>query len=195
MLSAQRALIRALGASLIVLTPPWRKTAKMLPIENTRSSHYNFAHIAMPILSLGNPKKLYKDLSKGAGLKYLVLIWEGLESRMNVKYPHDGLNLSKEASGDELEAFIIRMPRPKSVPEAFFLGVVFGVKKSFLKKEVTSVRYFTLELGESPIDASTQYHFCEWSGRVVSPDHHNYGQLESADSSLFVEAIRQTTST
>jgi hypothetical protein len=167
----------------------------MLPIEDTRSLHYNFAHIAMPILALGNPKKLYKDLSKGAGLKYLVSIWEGLESRMHVRHPHEGLNLSKEALGDELEAIIIRMPKPKSVPEAFFLGVVFGVKKSFLKKEVISIRYFTLELGKSPIDSSTEYHFCEWSGRVVSPDHHNYGQLESADRSLFVEAIRQITST
>jgi hypothetical protein len=166
----------------------------MLPIENTRSLHYNFAHIAMPILALGNPKKLYKDLSKGAGFKYLVSIWEGLESRMHVRYPHDGLNLSKEALGNGLEAFIIRMPKPKSVPEAFVLGIVFRVEKSFLKKEATSVSYFALELGESPLDSSTEYHFCEWSGRVISPDHHNYGQLENSDKSLFVEAIRQTTS-
>ena len=166
----------------------------MLPIENTRSLHYNFAHIAMPILALGNPKKLYKDLSKGAGLRYLVSIWEGLESRMNVRYPHERLNLSKEALGDELEAFIVRMPKPKSVPEAFFLGIVFGVKKSFLKKEAISVRYVTLELGESPIDHSTEYHFCEWAGSAFSPEHKNYGQLESADESLFVKAIRQTAS-
>ncbi len=164
----------------------------MLPIENTRSLHYNFAHVAMPILALGNPKKLYKDLSKGAGLKYLVSIWEGLEARINVRYPHDGLNLSKEALGDELEVFIIRLPKPKSVPEAFFLGIVFGVKKSFIKKEATSVRYFTVELGQSPLDSSTEYHFCEWSGRVISPDHHNYGQLEKAEMASFVEAIRQT---
>jgi hypothetical protein len=166
----------------------------MLPIENAKSLHYNFAHIAMPILALGNPKKLYKDLSKGAGLKYLVSIWEGLESRMHIRYPHEGLNLSKEVLSDELEAFIIQMPKPISVPEAFFLGIVFGVKKNFLKKQVTSVRYFTLELGQSPIDASMEYHFCEWSGRVISPEHQNYGQLESSDGSLFIGGIRLTVS-
>jgi hypothetical protein len=166
----------------------------VLPIENTQSLHYNFAHIAMPTLALGNPKKLFKDLSKGDGLKYLVSIWEGLEARMHVRYPHEGLNLSKEALSDELEAFIIRMPKPKSVPEAFSLGIVFGVKKSFLKKEATSIRYFTLELGQSPIDSFVQYYFCEWAGRVVSPDHQNHGQLESSDRSLFIEAIRQAVS-
>ena len=166
----------------------------MFPIENTRSLHYNYAHTAMPILALGNPKKLYKDLSRGSCLKYLISIWKGLGTKMNAISPCEGIDLSKETLRENLEVFIIQMPKPQSVPEAFLVGIVFGVKKAFVRKEAASARYFTLELGANPTDSADEYHFCEWSGRVISLDHHNYGRLAGSDRSSFVDAIRRTTS-
>jgi hypothetical protein len=157
----------------------------------SKSLHYNFAHVALPILALGNPKKLYKDLARDGGLKYLISIWEGLERRMEVSYSHEGLETEKLNFGERYEAFIIKMPAPRNVPEAFFICIVFDVKKKFLSKEVSSVRYFTLEFGKSPFDDSPEYHFCEWYGGIF-PEHKNHGHFDALDKAMFMGVLIQT---
>jgi hypothetical protein len=115
-----------------------------------------------------------------------------------------GLNPSKhkfEVSAMEItkdhEAFIIELPNPQEVPEAFFVAAVFQIKKQLFSKSVESVRYFTLELGKNPYDlSSNEYHFCEWAGNMAtSPRHENYGRIVRADEKLFASALKEVLST
>lgn len=149
---------------------------------------YNYAHIALRILALGNPRKFYKDVSSRTGTHYLLSIWQGLGRKMGVSHPPDELALSKIAIRRDTELFIIRMPRPKTTPEAFYIGVAFRIKRQLLKTDVLSVRYFTLELGRSIINQSEEYHFCEWTG-ALQPEHHNYGRLPISSEQVFVRAV------
>jgi len=122
---------------------------------------YNYAHVALPILALGNPKKFYSDISGSGGKQYLLTMWNGLERRMGARQSNDGLNLSKSNLRSDIQVFVIHMPNATNVPEAIYIGIAFRVKKQFLKTEVYSGRYFTLELGKNSDTNSNEYHFCE----------------------------------
>lgn len=127
---------------------------------------YSYAHMALPILALGNPKKFYRDVSSAGGKRYLVRMWEGLAGRMDVRQPHAGLDLTMRTLRTGVEVALIRMPRPTATPEAFYIGVAFQVKKRLLRTEALSARYFTLELGCGANGLEEEYHFCEWAGRA-----------------------------
>jgi hypothetical protein len=149
---------------------------------------YNFAHVALPILALGNPKKFYSDISGSGGKQYLLTMWNGLERRMGARESNDGLNLTKSDLRSDIQVFVIHMPKATNVPEAIYIGIAFRVKKQFLKTEVYSGRYFTLELGKNSDTNSNEYHFCEWVGAINS-QHKNYGQLPNANENTFLWAI------
>lgn len=149
---------------------------------------YNFSHAALPILALGNPKKFYADISGSSGKQYLLTMWKGLERRMGVKQSYEGLSISKSELRSDVQVFVIRMPKATNVPEAIWIGVAFRVKRQFLKTDVYSGRYFTLELGKNPNTKSDEYHFCEWVGAINS-QHKNYGQLPNANENTFLWAI------
>ncbi len=157
---------------------------------------YNYAHLALPTLALMNPKKFYQDISGSKGEQYLLTIWQGLAGRLGVRPPSAGPLLSKKVVLNDMEVFIVRLPRPTRVPDAFFVSPVFQVKKQFLSKEVVSVRYFTLELGENILDETDEYHFCEWVGNVLSGrEHKNHGRTADAGEETFVAAIAEMTQT
>jgi hypothetical protein len=149
---------------------------------------YNYAHVALPILALGNPKKFYSDISGRGGKQYLLTMWNGLERKMGVRESNDGLNITKRDLRSDIEVFIIHMPKAANVPEAIYVGITFRVKKQFFKTEVFSARYFTLELGENSNTNSNEYHFCEWVGAINS-QHKNYGQLPNTNENTFFVAI------
>lgn len=151
---------------------------------------YNYAHVALPILALGNPKKFYKDVSSAGGKQYLIHMWQGLAGRMGQSQPHQGLGLHMETLGPDTEIALIHMPVPTVRPEAFHIGIPFRIKKQFLRTEALSARYFTLELGYSPDGRTQEYHFCEWVGPGPHLQHCNYGRLPGADERAFVEAIK-----
>jgi len=157
--------------------------------EAGNSFFYNYAHVALPILSLGNPKKFYRDVSSRRGLQYLTSIWQGLANKMHVHQPHTGLDVSMTTLSPGIEIVIIRMPKPVASPEALYVGVAFHVKKQLIKTEVISARYFTLELGRNIVTREEEYHFCEWLG-VIERKHQNYGQLPHSDVQSFVQAIK-----
>ena len=164
----------------------------MFPTESSKGLRYNYAHVALPILVLMNPKKFYNDVSGSKGEEYLSNMWRGLAGRMGVKQSPQGLGLSRKALRDDTEALIIRLPRPSEVPEAFLVAAVFQVKSRFLGKEVESVRYFTLELGRNVFDQSDEYHFCEWVGNVLSARQHiNHGRTADCSEKTFVAAINE----
>lgn len=151
---------------------------------------YNYAHLALPILALGNPNKFYQDVSGAKGQQYLENIWQGLSNKMGIRQSPVGLAVSKIELSEAAEVLVIKMPKPAGVPEAFFAGVAFNIKKKFMGKEITAVRYFTLELGKNPFDGSEEYHFCEWVGSAIERKHENYGKLPDTKEQNFATAIK-----
>lgn len=152
------------------------------------SFFYNYAHVALPILALGNPKKFYRDASSRRGNQYLIRIWEGLANKMHVDQPYDGLDVTTKSLRPDTEIIIIRMPKPVASPEVFYIGIAFRIKKQFVKTEVISSRYFTLELGLNIITQNDEYHFCEWVG-AIEHKHLNYGRLPNSNVQIFMQAI------
>ena len=161
----------------------------MFGVDSSKGLHYNFAHLALPILVLLNPRKFYDDISGANNVKYLKTIWQGLAGRMGVRQIPTEFEVIKNVLPDGTEVFTIRFPKPANVPEAFLASAVFQFTP-YLSKEIESVRYFTLELGKSPYDQAVEYHFCEWIGSGISGrQHKNYGRLENSNVGLFLRAI------
>jgi hypothetical protein len=162
----------------------------MFTIESSKGLHYNFAHLALPILVLMDPKKFYGDISGSKGKEYINSIWQGLASRMGVNHPQGKIELSGMEVINDHEVFIVKLPKPTEVPQAFFTAAVFRVKKQIFSKSIESVRYFTLELGRSPLDGFDEYYFCEWVGNVLASRRHlNYGKTSDANEKTFASAI------
>jgi len=150
---------------------------------------YLFAHNVFPMICLGNSKETYGRLSGPKASGYLVGLWKAIENKLGKMAEHNGLYLIKEAKlDDNKRVFVINMPEPSLVPEAYLVGVAMKVSKSLFSVEVKNVRYFTLELGRNYNSGHPEYHFCEWVG-TVNPKHKNYGQLESPAPNIFVSGI------
>ena len=158
-----------------------------------KGQHYIFAHFALPLIALGNPRKTYKDLNGGGASAYLTGLWAGVGREVGESLPHGGLPVRKERLSERLEAFLIELPPPSVTPEAFFVAVVFTVRKRMLSTEALSSRYFTLELGRSQFSGLPEYFFCEWLEWFggTNPAHANHGTLPDEHLSTFLEAIRR----
>ena len=151
---------------------------------------YLFAHNVFPMICLGNSKEIFRRLSGPKANSYLADLWKGLENKRGATVEHSGLYLLKEANlGDNKRVFVINMPEPSLVPEAYLIGVAMKASRSLLSVEVKNVRYFTLELGRDHYSGLLEYHFCEWVG-VVNPKHKNHGQLESPAPTIFISKIK-----
>lgn len=153
----------------------------------THTLNYSFAHIGLPLIALGDPKSLLKNLTGPKANEYLGSLWEGLASRLGVDVPAVGPKRLHQVISPTCEAVFIQMPKPQASPEAFFVGIVFWTRKRLLRREISSVRYFTLELG--PIPTAPDYHLCEWTGRVPNLDHANFGTLPNASFDQFRDGI------
>jgi hypothetical protein len=156
--------------------------------EHANPLHYNFAHVVLPFLALSNSRKFYRMTSSSAGKQFLIHIWERISNQIGINYPHDALSLSKLVLKSDIEAFLIQMPEPTSPPEAFYVVVVFRIKKNLFRTEATDARFFTLELGKNIDDQSEEYFFCEWVG-AEKPSHSNLGLLRNSKKDTFIKAI------
>src|SRR3990172_3727265 len=164
----------------------------MFDVDSSKGLPYNFAHLALPILVLMNPRKFYTDISGSNNAKYLKTMWQGLAGRMGVRQTSVDFQVTKNVLQEGAEVFTIKLPEPTKVPDAFLVSAVFQFKNSSAGKEIDTTRYFTLEFGKSPYDQSTEYHFCEWVGNVLSGrQHKNYGRLENPNVTTFVRAINE----
>lgn len=164
----------------------------MFDVDSSKGLPYNFAHLALPILVLMNPRKFYTDISGSNNVKYLNTMWQGLAGRMGVRQTSVDFQVTKNALQEGIEIFAIKLPEPTKVPDAFLVSAVFQFKNSSTGKEIDTARYFTLEFGKSPYDQSTEYHFCEWIGNVISGrQHKNYGRLENPNVTTFIKAINE----
>jgi hypothetical protein len=147
---------------------------------------YLFAHVYLPNSLFELPQKTYETLVSGKGRVYLLNIWNRIAAKTASKVPPIGLNLFREKLDSNHEVFVIQMPKPEVVPEAFFGAMVFKLDYFTLSPKVTAVRYFTLEMGKNPYEQVNEYHFCEW---VTSKEHLNFGRLSRNDKNLFLQAI------
>jgi hypothetical protein len=164
----------------------------MFDVDSSKGLPYNFAHLALPILVLMNPRKFYTDISGSNNVKYLNTMWQGLAGRLGVRQTSVDFQVTKNALQEGIEIFAIKLPEPTKVPDAFLVSAVFQFKNSSTGKEIDTARYFTLEFGKSPYDQSTEYHFCEWIGNVLSGrQHKNYGRLENPNVTTFIKAINE----
>lgn len=167
----------------------------MFDVDSSKGLHHNFAHLALPILVLMNPRKFYSDISDVNNEKYLKTIWQGLAVRMGVRQTPIELEVIKNVLREGTEVFIIKLPEPINVTDAFLVAALFQFNPS-VKKEIESARYFTLEFGRSPYNQSIEYYLCEWTGSVISGrQHKNYGRLENTNTKSFVMAINEVLNT
>ena len=147
---------------------------------------YLFAHVYLPDSLFELPQKTYENLVSGKGRDYLVYIWNRIATKTASKFHPNGLKLFREKLDSNHEAFVIQMPKPEVVPEAFYGAMVFELDYFTLSPKVTAVRYFTLEMGKNPYEQGPEYHFCEWA---TNKEHVNYGKVSRNDKNLFLQAI------
>lgn len=143
-----------------------------------RDCHYIFAHKAVPSLLFTKKEGLFKAFET-RGQAFVEDLWTAVaNSTAKTSKPVDskGLEFSKEKT-DGIEVYLIKLPEPLSMAEAYFVAVAEKDKK---------IRYFTLELTSeiSRCDASTI--LGEWTedGR-----HHNYGCGPKPEKQEFLKAI------
>lgn len=155
------------------------------------SMRYKFAHMVLPSLALMNRKKFYRDISGRNNTQYLSNLWQGLASRMN-QVPQSHLFEVSRTRILNYEAFIIKLPTPINIPEAFFAAVIFQVNKQFFSKTVNTVRYFTLELGVDPKNGMENTYFvCEWAGNMATkPKHFIHMMIKVPLEELFSTALK-----
>lgn len=155
-----------------------------------QTMNYMFAHIIFPLICHGNKKEVYRRLSRSNANDYLVELWKATENKLGKAAEHDGLYLIKETKLDDTKrVFIINMPEPSLVPEAFLVGVAMETSKSFMSLQVKNIRYFTLELGMVSSEGPPELYFCEWVG-IVNPTHKNHGRVKNPSSEIFISRIR-----
>ncbi len=160
--------------------------------EQQDKIRYYFAHIYLPEMFFELPQKMYENLASERGNDFLLFLWKNAAKEMASETIPSGLHLYRQKLDSNHEAFLIQMPRPRVVPEAFWGAVTFELEYYTIVPKVVSVRYFTLELGRNPYEPSDEYHFCEWS---TLKEHTNYGKLSQSDMRSFVQAISSTIST
>lgn len=147
---------------------------------------YYFAHIYLPEIFFQLPQKMYENLAGEHSDDFLIFLWDNVAKKLESRTPPTGLHLHKEKPDSNHEVFAIQMPTPEVVPEAYWGAVAFELDYHTMAPKVTSVRYFTLELGRNPYESGDEYHFCEWS---TQKEHTNYGRLPTTDLKSFVQSI------
>ncbi len=182
-----------MGETRHALFPRIAKIQAGNPMSNNKPNNsllYNFAHVLLPVLTLESPQELYWNINAVSGEQYLIEIYQKLAANMDTEDEaiYKRLKLSKRTLLNDLELFLIRMPQPKTAPEAIFIAIAFRVEKQLPLKRVVSVRYFTLERGISLLDESIEYFFCEWA---AERKHLNYGALSDGKEQTFLQAINQ----
>ncbi len=153
---------------------------------------YYFSHIYLPEMFFDLPQKMYENLAGERGDEFLLFLWDNVAKKLESKALPTGLHLFREKLDSKREVFVIQLPKPQVVPEAIWGAVAFELDYFTMTPKVTSVRYFTLELGQNPYEPSEEYHFCEWS---TLKEHTNYGKLSHNDMKLFIQAISSTIKT
>ena len=163
-------------------------------VDETTSSdankiRYIFSHVYIPEMAFEASQRMYENLADKNGELFLIGLWQRLAARLGTNILPIGLRLSKRIMDKNYEAYIIQMPKPIVVPEAFWAVITFELDYQTITPKVITIRYFTLELGKNPYEQGDEYHFCEWA---TLHEHVNYGKLSGTDENIFLEAVYST---
>jgi hypothetical protein len=162
-------------------------------MNTPRKQHYFFAFFTLPLLSLSNTNETYKKLDRYDRLAYLKSLWNGLGNKTNDHLSDMGLNCYKHRFGENQVLFLIRLPKPIVQPEAFYIGLIFWVKSSFLSTKATKAKCYTLELSKDIPTNQEVYVVGEiLHGQALSKfDHMNYGSIINKVAESFTRALHE----
>jgi hypothetical protein len=176
--AAKRALILV---GVMALLAGW--ALNVLGTESTmpRDCHYMFAHTAIPTLVFTKTEALLTAFET-RGQAFIEDLWasvaEVAEKHGQPPIDKTGLRFSKE-NRDNINIYLIELPRPGAITEAYFVGVA--------QKDKT-VKYFTLELAAKMMndrcDTSTVL-----GGWTTDHKHQNYGCGPKPQREEFIKAI------
>ncbi|MEZ6185352.1 MAG: hypothetical protein R3F62_10130 [Planctomycetota bacterium] len=98
-----------------------------------RRHHYLYAHRVLPHLAFDDPAGFCARLSdRAAGQASLEALWERVGADSAFALPYDGLALSLHPLPGGRTAFLIQLPPPEIMPEAYFLAIVPGPEDLFV---------------------------------------------------------------
>lgn len=165
----------------MVLLAGW--TSNVLGSESTmpRACHYMFAHTAIPTLVFTRTEALL-TVFETKGQAFIEDLWasvaEVAEKQGQSPIDKTGLRFSKEKR-DDINIYLIELPKPRAIAEAFFGGVAQKDKM---------VKYFTLELAAKMMNDG-----CDTAtvlgGWTTDHKHQNYGCGPKPEREEFIKAI------
>ena len=160
----------------------------MFAIPANKTVRSTFTHYLLPTLVLMNPKKFHADISGGSAAEYLRQLWLGLGKQMGLRTFDHHFFVSKLSLGQNEELYLIHLPQPVDLTDAFYSAAYFRLKKGLFSLTIEEQRYFTLELS-----TGGEWKFCEWQGYHNSSRHLNYGDLPDIQAATFISAIQAKT--
>ena len=151
---------------------------------NSREFYYYFPHVGLPSLFFEDGIRLYQMLNSEMPTIEIRQLWDTLARQLkaNVK---DLPQCFIEKISKDRELIIIEISNPIEAQEVKYVCLVYVVKRLIFKREITPLRYFTLELAE-PVQRKTLY-LCE---RINSTTHINYGEVKDNLRRTFIEAVQ-----
>jgi hypothetical protein len=152
-----------------------------------REHHYVFAHYAVREICLEDPLRFFHLIASPERDEFLAWLWTTVEER--VERPIADIDLHQlsviTTRLKNRPAILIQMPAAVATTEAHFIGMVLGESPGGAPVEAAvSLRYFTLEQGDSFDGASTTM-LCEWAQGT----HRNYGEGPPPVVDAFAKAI------
>lgn len=153
-----------------------------------RGQHYVFAHRALPSLFENDSARLLDLLGRG-GDDFLLYLWNKVGEGMEASDLVAGTGLHCEIKHLEhgLTVALVALPPPQAVPEAYFVGMVYGAPKESASSENEPIRlYLTLEKGLKLPEGTTRTVLCEWANGV----HSNMGDGPEPEMEAFFTAVR-----
>lgn len=157
--------------------------------QRPRKQHYAFAHLAMRALIEASPMHvLMALLDKQKGAQLLDEVWREVAAQCDGTdlVDSNGLTYEIHELSDKRPVILIIMPSVKIPREAYYCAAVVTPprRRWFLFTRKASVRYFTLECGDtSQGDFDTV--LAEWCG----DSHLNYSDNPDVSKQAFLRAV------
>ena len=150
-----------------------------------RPHHYLFSHKIIPYMLFENSLQLIACLTV-TGESYLTAIWDELPNsftEIQERLPNTGLDCKIIENDKNVTIYIISLPKPIKITEAYYAAIIYRPEKSEPFKQEGITRYLTLELTVGDCNDAV---LCEWT---VDGNHNNYGKMVQPTLGNFVQAI------
>lgn len=114
-----------------------------MPLKENQ--HQNFSYEVLPLLFHGETKQFY-FLLKRDGVTFLKFWWDraGVNLDESMRVSSDGLDFEIKKIKDGREVVLVKLPAPKTAPEAYYLALVNRPNKRSLLPWRNLARVFAL---------------------------------------------------